>query len=177
MLALLGGWHNWRLAWRHLPEAGPIAHIVWLRRRTQLSAIHHPAALVLIAVCLLISIGGQSYAIADRGANGRSHSLVFTVIQGMSQGFLFGGILLIFLRRPAYLCETGLSGGIYAPWKYIRHAEWLPSDEGVMKLRRFDGDIYIDVPARERDAVEAFVRAKTKFIDAAPTVPEPQPTP
>ena len=85
--------------------------------------------------------------------------------------FYARGCVLHFLRRPIYLCENGVYGAIRAPWKFIRHAEWVADRPGVMKLRRLDGDIYLDVPNDVRGEAEAFVRGKTRFVDDAAMPP------
>jgi hypothetical protein len=163
--AALGGWINWRTAWRHLPEAGPIAHIAWISGRTRLNPFQHPVGIAVLAISMLAVLAAQSHVIAQRGH--LASASLFTLTQGFAHGFMCGGFLLFFLRRPAYLCEKGILGGIYAPWKYIRHAEWMADRDGVLKLRRLDGDIYLDVPNEVHNAVEAFVRGKTTFVDGA----------
>lgn len=170
--AILFGWGHWRAAWRHLPESGPIAQIVWLSGKTRLSLFHHPVGIVIMAVSVLAVLATQSHVIAERRHLSSSAPFFLTIFQGLAPGSMFGGFLLIFMRRPVYLCENGLSGGVYAPWKYIRHAEWTADRPEVMKLRRLDGDIYLNVPKDVRDAAEAFVRGKTRFVEDG--VPSPR---
>ena len=169
--AIVSGCVHWRAAWRHLPESGPIAQIVWLSGKTRLSLFHHPVGIVILAVSVLAVLASQSHVIAKRGHLSSGAPFFLTIFQGLAHGGMLGGFLLFFLRRPVYLCENGLSGGVYAPWKYIRHAEWVVEQPGVMKLRRLDGDIYLDVPKDVRGAVEAFVRGKTRFADDAALPP------
>ena len=92
----------------------------------------------------------------------------FTLTQGLILGSSLAGVIIGFARLPVYLSEEGvpLAPGQICPWKYIRHAEWLPQPANVMKLRRLDGDIYLDVPLANCDEVEAFVRGRTKFHDS-----------
>ena len=168
---ILAGWINWRTAWRHLPESGPIVQIAWLSGKTRLSLFHHPLGIVILGTSMIGILAAQSHVIAQRGHLASSAPFILTMLQGLTHGFMCGGFLLIFLRRPVYLCENGVSGGVYAPWKYIRHAEWVADRPGVMKLRRIDGDIYLDVPNGMRGEAEAFVRGKTLFVDGAPFCP------
>ena len=164
----LGGWINWRTAWRHLPEAGPIAHIAWMSGRSQLNGFQRTGGIVALAISMLAVLAAQSHSIAQRGH--LASASLFTLTQGFAHGFMCGGFLLFFLRRPAFLCENGILCGIHAPWKYIRHAQWMADRDGVLKLRRLDGDIYLDVPKDVRGDVETFLRKKTLFVDGAAAV-------
>ena len=85
-------------------------------------------------------------------------------------GFILGsgvaGYIVTFVRQPLYLCDGGipLAKGHFAPWKYIRGAEWVASPPNVMKLSRYDGDVYIDVPSAIREDVAEFIREKTTIF-------------
>jgi hypothetical protein len=89
-------------------------------------------------------------------------------------GFLIGsaaaGLIINLVRQPMRLRDDGipLGKGAVAPWKYIRGAMWLETAPNVMRLRRYDGDIYIEAPPAIRDQVEAFVREKIG-VDAMTT--------
>lgn len=174
----LGGWMNWRQAWQLLPDAGDVRYIGW-------AAKHHRWGTTASSLITFLSLAGFIAVVATQSgviARGAQSLMlgplpVSSLAGGLAPGFMLGGAMLYFLRRPLYFCENGACGLTGAPWKYIRHAEWLTERPGVMKLHRLDGDIYADVPAIDREAVEAFVRTKTKFIDAAPSTPELQPTP
>jgi hypothetical protein len=102
--------------------------------------------------------------LAGTGANWKTYLLL---CHGLTLGSTAASLVLVYVRRPMYLCEEGipLARNYIAPWKYIRHAEWMTERPGVMKLRRVDGDIYLDVPNDVRAEVEAFVRGKTLFLD------------
>jgi hypothetical protein len=93
-------------------------------------------------------------------------------------GLAAAALALSLIRSPIFLCEEGIPTGkrTLTPWKYIRQAEWLTGRVNTMKLYRMGGDVYIDVPSAQRDAVEDFIRTKTRFLDAAPR-PNPQPAP
>jgi hypothetical protein len=95
------------------------------------------------------------------------------VFQGMLVGSWTAALIFSFVRRPMFLCEEGVPLGkvTLAPWKYIRHAEWLTDRPETLKLHRLDGDIYLDVPNDVRAEVEAFVRGKTQFLDDLPRSP------
>ncbi len=169
--AIVSGCVHWRAAWRHLPESGPIAQIVWLSGKTRLSLFHHPVGIAILAVSVLAVLAAQSHVIAEPGHLSASAPFFLTIFQGLAHGGMLGGFLLIFMRRPIYLCENGVSGGVYAPWKYSRLAEWSADRAGVLKLRRLDGDIYLDVPKDVRGEFEAFVRGKTRVIEDAAAPP------
>ena len=142
------GWPTGRKRW--LPATGLTAMAISL------------GLISLVTIMQSWSIATDNHRFAPLGA-------IFNAgFKGMCFGFMMGGAVLVFMRKPLYFCEEGVPGSFgFAPWKYIRHAEWIADRPGVMKLHRLDGDIYVDLPPRERDAVEAFVRTKTKFIDAA----------
>jgi hypothetical protein len=79
---------------------------------------------------------------------------------------LFGLAAWFFLPRPVFLCEEGipLSQTVFVPWRYIRSAEWRRGRPGSLKLHRLDGDLYFEVPADQRAAVEEFLRTKSAWI-------------
>ena len=118
---------------------------------------------VLVWLCLLSYMTGT---IADSP----THLLIY---HGVLVGSTAAGLIFVFIRRPMYLCDDGipLVKNHVAPWKYIRYAEWIADRPGVMKLRRLDGDIYLDVPNNVRDEVEALVRGKTQFVEEAALPP------
>jgi hypothetical protein len=102
--------------------------------------------------------------VVGTGAGWKTYSLLY---HGLILGSTAASLVLVYVRRPMYLCEEGipLARKYIAPWKFIRHAEWVADRPGVMKLRRLDGDIYLDVPNDVRGEAEAFVRGKTRFVD------------
>ena len=110
-------------------------------------------------------LGALSYVVG-KAPDSPTHILLY---HGIFVGSTAASLVFVFVRRPIYLCEEGvpLAKNHVAPWKYIRHAEWVADRPGVMKLRRLDGDIYLDVPKDVRDAVESFVRGKIRFVDSA----------
>jgi hypothetical protein len=96
-----------------------------------------------------------------------------TVVHGLILGSWTAALIFSLVRRPMFLCEEGIPLGkvTFAPWKYIRHAEWQTDRSNSLKLHRLDGDIYVDVPNDVRNEVEAFVRGKTQFVDDPPIAP------
>jgi hypothetical protein len=92
-----------------------------------------------------------------------------TVLFGLREGFVIGvvvsGAIFGLIRQPMALCDEGIpmGKGRTIPWKYIRYAVWMPESPDVLKLRRYDGDLYVEVPASIRDEVEAFVGARTEI--------------
>ena len=175
--AAIGGWSYWRQSSRVPSQAGRIVEMAWpTGRKRWLPAVGLTSMTVASALTCVVIVT-QSLSIAENERFTPAGKIFNAAYRGSCFGFMMGGAVLLFVRKPLYLCEHGIPGSFgFAPWKYIRHAEWLSDRPGVMKLRRLDGDIYLNVSQREREAVEAFVRTKTKFIDAAPT-PEPQLTP
>jgi hypothetical protein len=115
-------------------------------------------------VLFLLSLAGVGFMVvtatlimnSEKGS--RDYPWYFAYLCGSAAaGLIFG-----FVRRPVYLCEAGIpiAQGQLAPWKYIRGAAWMANFENKMKLRRYDGDIYIEVPSAIRNDVEAFLREK-----------------
>ena len=122
--------------------------------------------MLLSLVGIFAIVGSQSTIIARGRDNLTFGGFPFApLVMGGAHGFMLGGFVLHFLRRPIYLCDNGVYGAINVPWKFIRHAEWVADRPGVMKLRRLDGDIYLDVPNDVRGEAEAFARGKTRFVD------------
>jgi hypothetical protein len=128
--------------------------------------------MLLSLIGLFAMVATQSQVIAGRKDNLTFGGIPFaSLAMGMAHGFMLGGVVLYLLRRPLYLCENGVYGATGAPWKFIRHAEWVADRPGVMKLRRLDGDIFLDVPNDVRGEAEAFVRGKTRFVEEAGAPP------
>ncbi len=167
-----GGWLNWRQSWQLPAGAGSIACVGWATGRRRWHAAGSPLAMILLLIGLFAVVGSQSTVIARGRDNLTFGGIPFApLVMGGAHGFMLGGFVLYFLRRPLYLCENGVYGAMNAPWKYIRQAEWIADRSGVMKLHRLDGDIYIDVPNVVRGTAEAFVRGKTRFVDDAASPP------
>ncbi len=169
-LSAIGLWHHWRTGWR-LPETMGDPHFVlWSAGANGASFWQRPSGAIFTAVLWLALIGAQSVGITNRLP--RMSQIDWfgdAVFPGCFHGLMSAGAIVAFLRRPVFLTDIGVwsaNGG--GPWRYIRHAEWLRNQPAVMKLRRLDGDIIIEVPVRMRTEVEAFVRDKTSFIDAVP---------
>jgi hypothetical protein len=171
--AALGGWRYWRQSSQVPPQAGRIAFMGWpTGRKPWLPAAGLTAMIISLALISLV-ITMQSWSIARDNSRLSLRGAIFNAgFKGMCFGFMMGGAVLVFMRKPLYLCEEGVPGPFgFAPWKYIRHAEWVADRPGVMKLRRLDGDIYVDVPNPVRGEAEAFVRGKTRFVDEAALPP------
>lgn len=166
LFGAFGGWLNWRQSWQLPAGAGSIACIGWATGRRRWHAVGNPLVMLLSLVGIFAIVGSQSTIIARGRDNLTFGGFPFApLVMGGAHGFMLGGFVLHFLRRPIYLCDNGVYGAINAPWKFIRHAEWVADRPGVMKLRRLDGDIYLDVPNDVRGEAEAFARGKTRFVD------------
>jgi hypothetical protein len=114
-------------------------------------------------------IGFASYVIATEPAEKKGGVISI----GFWSGLAVAMACLSFIRQSLHLCEEGIPTGrrTLAPWKYIRHAEWLLHRPNVMRLHQLGGDVFLDIPLSMRDEVEAFVRGKTLFIDDLPPRP------
>lgn len=92
-------------------------------------------------------------------------------------GLLYGFLIGLASRSRAYylmaFCEEGVSlGESFVPWSSVHNATWLtevPLTEHRLVLSLALGlglgRIYLQVPAKDRVAIEEFVRVKTKFKD------------
>ncbi len=172
MFGAFAAWMNWRQSWQ-LPEvSGRVACIGWATGRRRWHAAGSPLVILFSLIGLFAMVAAQSTVIAERNDSLTFGGIPFSSLaMGASHGFVLGGVVLYLLRRPLYLCENGVYGAINAPWKFIRHVEWVADRPGVMKLHRLDGDIYVDVPNDVRGEVEEFVRGKTRFVDEAALPP------
>ena len=166
-------WRRCRERWKLDDKAGPISIVLWVARPTRSQWFSHPIFLAAAIAMLLLHVASQSAAIAHASQRiGTMGLLSRASFGGAFHGFIFGGFLFVYLRRPVYLCRDGLSGECgFIPWRYIRRAEWLVGRGDRLKLRRYDGDLYLDVPNNLRTDVEAFVRGKTLFVGDAASTP------
>jgi hypothetical protein len=169
VLAAGATWCRWWSAWRLPRSLGAVRFLVHATPKGRRLAWSYFVNFLQVAGCLAMFATCSAVVVkrSDRAP------LWSPSISSLQLAFVMGGILLIFLKTPTFLTEDGVaSSRIFAPWRYIRHAEWLKNAPGVMKFRRLDGDLLIAVATRDRVAVEAFVRAKTTFLNPAPHAPE-----
>lgn len=120
-----------------------------------------------LAPCtMLVVIAFDSHRIA--GQSDQHRELMGVVIEGLRGGLILAIVLYAQLPQPTFLCDNGIASGrmSYIRWKYVRHASWLPDRPSVLKLRRYDGDLFLEIPAADRAAIDAFVREKAPFKDA-----------
>jgi hypothetical protein len=160
-------WFQWRSAAPTARNFGPIRFVLrtaWVRQ----SIWPQSLGLAFALAVWFAMIAGQTERVV-RDADRRQTSVVAAIGRFATGGMFTSCLLLWAIPRPALIGNDGVSTARgYGPWKFIRHAEWLANRPGVLKFRRLDGDIYVDVPERLRDEVEAFVRAKTTFVEPAP---------
>jgi hypothetical protein len=169
VLAAWATWYRWRSAWRLPPSFGAVRFLVHATPKGRRLAWSYFINFLQVAGCLAM-FATWSAVVAKRSDRAPLWSPSVSSVQ---LAFMMGGILLLFLRTPTFLTEDGVaSSRIFAPWRYIRHAEWLKNAPEVMKFRRLDGDLFIAVAKRDRVAIEAFVRAKTTLLNPAPHAPE-----
>lgn len=144
-------------------EGRHVKFLLYSSRRSRFSAWSRLVFVIPASLFLLFYIVFNSI-VAGQGLI--SPSLKPHYSNPLVQGLILGGwaatLIFAFVSRPLLLCEEGipLSKHQLVRWRYIRNAEWLPNRPGVMKLRRYDGDIYIEVPPAIREEVEAFIREK-----------------
>jgi hypothetical protein len=176
MAALLaaGVCMRWRDAFGGTASLGAVKFMAWSapkpRSWMRASAVH-----VFMLGASVAFAAMWSAQIAESAARGHGRSLGVIIAQAAQPGLCLSGILFLYLRTPIFLCEDGMrfARGL-APWRFIRQAEWTTPSQRVLKFRRLDGDVYMSVTERDRDAIEAFVREKTTFNDAeAPTERRP----
>jgi hypothetical protein len=162
----VGVWWSCRDVWKRPKLVGNIRFMTWTARR-RFSPLASLAGHAFSVMTWLWIVGHLTFLISRKDDT----SLFFIVFVALTNGMMTGGMIVAATRRPAFIGDDGVkSGQVVAPWKCIRHAEWLADRPGVLKFRWLDGDIYVDVPARMRDEVEVFVRAKTTLVEAASTL-------
>ncbi|WP_428306973.1 hypothetical protein [Lacipirellula sp.] len=169
--------YHWRRLERIPSEAGAIAYTVTAIGRSKWIPSGNRAGLVFALLLIVVAVVLQSLTVVRTGRWASTYLLMaHAVFNGLFIGFVLGGAMRLLLQRPVYLCDKSIAGAIYSPWKFIRSANWISDRPGVMRLKQMGGDIYIDVREEQHEAVEAFVRIKTKFIDTA-AASESQSTP
>ncbi len=185
-LCVAGCWgmgvaYQWTAPGRVAAQSGDVRFVItspavnWRGMRS--SRLGYWMRLALIVATWFVLLAFKSDQIVERV--GRQNSMSYRLIQGIADGLLLTLFSLNFRVVPTYLCEHGVSTyGALAAWKHVRHGSWLPDRPAWLKLRRLDGDIYLEIPATDRAAVEAFVREKTTFKEAeAPAEREPAASP
>ena len=121
-----GGWLNWRQSWQLPAGAGSVACVGWATGRRRWHVEGSPLVMFFSLVGIVAIVGSQSTVIARGRDNLTFGGVPFApLLMGGAHGFMLGGFVLYFLRRPIYLCENGVYGATRAPWKFIRHAEWV----------------------------------------------------
>jgi hypothetical protein len=171
-----GLWYRWRSMGKAPTTAGEVRFLVWSATKQ-----HRRSWSLFLAVLAIVGwvafIALQTHNFVRRMERPTIVAFLGTSIgNGIYHGLLTGGWFIFLLRTPTYLCENGVAFGRYfAPWKYIRHAEWLEKAPDVMKFRRLDGDIYIAVSERDGPNVEAFVREKTALLGHSANAKEKPP--
>lgn len=156
----VGLWQHWRTMKRLPVEAGRVRYLGWP------ASTKYGRARPMIRGALTFGlwtglIAGFSGQVAKDG-----YDIGLAVFQGVAHGMMTGGGLIVLIKTPTMLCENGIAFGRgFAPWRYIRHAEWLEKSPDIMKFRRLDGDLFMSVPRREHEAVETLVREKTSLIE------------
>jgi hypothetical protein len=161
---LVGIWRHWRTSWR-IPKVAGTPHFMIATPKPGARSSPAWRPLRWIAPCTwLVLVAIHSDQVVDRVA--RHRALFLSVAIGLSDGMILALAAYALVKSPTYICEHGVSTAmVLAPWKYVRHASWLPDRPTWLKLRRLDGDLYLEIPERNRAAIEAFVRTKTQFKD------------
>lgn len=159
-------WYSWREVSRHRLDAGPILFTLQSKSRFRLVNLINRSQFVRLsgfALPFLSFIVLHSQTISNKGV--RFSSMPMAALLGLMTSLMAGIPLQFMLRQQISLGANGILWGAgIVPWKHIRHAEWLRDRPHMMKLRRRDGDVYLDVPEGVRDGVEALVRSKTEFV-------------
>jgi hypothetical protein len=172
---VIGAWHNWRVSWR-IPTAAGAPHFMIFTPKPGVRRSPAWRPLRWIAPCTwLVLVAIHTDQVVDHV--GRPRALFLSVGIGLSDGMILALAAYALFTSPTYICEHAVSTGMaLAPWKYVRHASWLPDRLTWLKLRRLDGDLYLEIPEKDRAAIEAFVRSKTQFKepDPAPAVSDVQ---
>lgn len=156
ILLMTGGSYYWRLREAVGRFQGRQVKFVVLQTGMTGATIQRAAIVFCAAPLVLLWTAFVSYAVAfeARAVNSLGH--------GLWIGSAAAGIIFSLSKRPLPFCEEGipLAKGHVVPWRHIRFAEPIKGSLGAMKLRRFDGDIYVELPAQSRAAIQDFLRKK-----------------
>jgi hypothetical protein len=157
-------YYTWRDSWRLPEKAGAILCVLWTTGRGGVNLMSRPMMTLFLLAIWMIFIGLQSYHIAERIQVMTNHWQ--HMINGLAHGMMASGFLMIFVAQPFYICEKGVSiGQAVVPWNYIRSAEWIATNRSVLRLHRFDGDLFVRVPDHLRDGVQKLVAERTRFVE------------
>jgi hypothetical protein len=155
----VGMWLSVRTAFLLPPTAGTLKYLLLFAWRPNWSPIVRGLGFSFsLAIVSLVTMW-FSYECA-KGATHFNFALL--AYHGSTFGLSIGSLIYVFSRRPAPVCEAGiLIRGEVLPWRYIRGVEWLPNRSEICRLVRYDGDLYLVVPAQLRDEFDEFLRNKT----------------
>jgi hypothetical protein len=162
LTAVFSVYFAWRGSWRLCPKAGAVLCVLWSNGRSGLNFLSRPKATAAFFLFWMGFIGFYSFTTASRPDTTR---MWYVAITGLAHGMMMGGFLMVFVPHPFYLCENGVSIGKWVlPWHYIRSAEWVATNRSVLRLHRFDGDLFVRVPDYLRDGVQKLVAERTRFV-------------
>ncbi|MCC6491896.1 MAG: hypothetical protein IT424_02625 [Pirellulales bacterium] len=110
-------------------------------------------------------IGVTSHAVALE-----QHSPWESLGSSLVPGLVAAGLIFFYSRRALFLCDDGmpLAKNCFVPWGHVHSVETVSGRPTVLKLGRLDGDVYIEVPADMRAALEEFLREKGLPVDDQP---------
>jgi hypothetical protein len=159
--------HYWRVMTSLPPDAGRVRFVLPLtaRKSSLLGTIVLPLLSVATNLTVIVVFSGL---VADMSLGQGTSMIWFSPLIGATSGFMVGQTLLLFLTTPTYFCDNGVAffRG-FAPWRSIHSAKWRPGSERVLMLHQLVGDLILTIPPGDRDALEAFVRTKTTFVESS----------
>jgi len=163
IFSLAGLWLKWRSCTSIHPRMGSVRFIVFRAWRRGIG----PIAQSGIVVCALTWLAYESHRTVEGAAKNvtggmwTAPDLFPLIFRGLWIGIVIGGMLVLLIRVPIFVCDRGiryLEQNI--TWKQMRQAQWMPGRNGVMRLHRLDGDIYLKAPPQIRKDFEAFMEGK-----------------
>ncbi len=164
-------WHHVRWTYRTFRTGGTLRYILrsaW--HASRFGATGQTLIAIFCVAMLALMVTAKSRAdvrMIDRQGGGAE--VPSAIFEGLWFGIMFGGAFYGVFPRAIGLLERGIADHRrLIPWKQFRYAEWMMSSAGVLRLHRLDGglfvaDVFLHVPRRHRDEIEAFIREK---IDA-----------
>ncbi len=161
----LGLWRARRNLWQRSLAAGPTDFIFWSAPRWSWGVLTPKTGRIVGGSLWIALMAANSFGLAKKAElQSRNWDWWPSVIfAGCMYGLIMAGGLMNFLPAPLCFCGKGIATARQViRWHYIRWAKWIRP--GVVRLHRFDGDLYASVPRESRDAFEAYLREKTNFV-------------
>ncbi len=168
VLQALGFWLGCRRAWKLPTDSGKIIFVLPGCRYHPDQRMRHPTRVIVFVLVGLGAFVSGFKLFQPAIFQAPVWLMLYGTLLCLAYGYMLGMAASSRANYPLAICDAGISlGRTFVYWDEIFIAKWLPECPNVLALLlgRDLGRIYLEVAAEERDAVEMFVRAKTKFRD------------